>query len=113
MAEPIIRDRRNFNDQNIRHSNMRKRAAGCFVGLRPGRTNSGMNQPQLHISKEVDRYLRTMLVQGAHYILGPFGENSDLAAGECGWLGPEARTPKSKPLLPSHRSWQYCFTSCG
>ena len=23
-------------------------------------------------------YLRTMLVQGAHYILGPFGEDSDL-----------------------------------
>ena len=24
------------------------------------------------------RYLRTMLVQGAHYILGPFGADSDL-----------------------------------
>src|SRR5713226_7618825 len=56
----------------------RSRDAGCFVGLRPGRRNSGMNQPQLHISKEGDVYLRTMLVQGAHYILGPFGEDSDL-----------------------------------
>ena len=56
----------------------RSRDAGCFVGLRPGRRNSGMSQPQLHISKEGDRYLRTMLVQGAHYILGPFGEDSDL-----------------------------------
>jgi transposase len=37
-----------------------------------------MSQPQLHISKEGDRYLRTMLVQGAHYILGPFGQDSDL-----------------------------------
>ena len=34
--------------------------------------------PGTHISKEGDRYLRTMLVQGAHYILGPFGEDSDL-----------------------------------
>jgi transposase len=33
---------------------------------------------QMRISKEGDRYLRTMLVQGAHYILGPFGEDSDL-----------------------------------
>jgi hypothetical protein len=33
---------------------------------------------QLRISKEGDVYLRTMLVQGAHYILGPFGEDSDL-----------------------------------
>jgi hypothetical protein len=28
--------------------------------------------------QEGDRYLRTTLVQGAHYILGPFGEDSDL-----------------------------------
>jgi transposase len=56
----------------------RSRDAGCFVGLRPGRRNSGLSQPQLHISKEGDVYLRTMLVQGAHYILGPFGEDSDL-----------------------------------
>jgi transposase len=56
----------------------RSRDVGCFVGLRPGRRNSGMNEPQLHISKEGDRYLRTLLVQGAHYILGPFGQDSDL-----------------------------------
>jgi hypothetical protein len=29
-------------------------------------------------SKAGDQYLRTMMVQGAHYILGPFGEDSDL-----------------------------------
>src|ERR1700693_1281277 len=56
----------------------RSRDVGCFLGLRPGRRNSGMSEPQLHISKEGDRYLRTLLVQGAHYILGPFGEDSDL-----------------------------------
>ena len=28
--------------------------------------------------KEGDEYLRTLLVQGAHYILGPFGEDRDL-----------------------------------
>src|SRR5271163_1702841 len=56
----------------------RSRDVGCFVGLRPGRRNSGMSEPQLHISKEADRYLRTLLVQGAHYVLGPFGQDSDL-----------------------------------
>ena len=56
----------------------RSRDVGCFVGLRPGRRNSGMSEPQLHISKEGDRYLRTLLVQGAQYILGPFGQDSDL-----------------------------------
>jgi transposase len=56
----------------------KSRDAGCFVGLQPGRRNSGESEPQMHISKEGDRYLRTLLVQGAHYILGPFGEDSDL-----------------------------------
>jgi transposase len=56
----------------------KSREVGCFLGLKPGRRDSGESQPQMHISKEGDRYLRTMLVQGAHYILGPFGEDSDL-----------------------------------
>jgi transposase len=36
------------------------------------------SEPQMHISKEGDPYLRTLLVQGAHHILGPFGADSDL-----------------------------------
>jgi transposase len=56
----------------------KSREVVCFLGLRPGRRNSGESEPQKKISKEGDRYLRTMLVQGAHYILGPFGEDSDL-----------------------------------
>jgi transposase len=56
----------------------KSRDVGCFLGLRPGRRNSGQSEPQMHISKEGDRYLRTLIVQGAHYILGPFGEDSDL-----------------------------------
>jgi len=60
------------------HRFKKSRDVGCFVGLQPGRRNSGQSEPQMHISKEGDRYLRTLLVQGAHYILGPFGEDSDL-----------------------------------
>ena len=56
----------------------KSRDVGCFLGLRPGRRNSGQSEPQMHISKEGDRYLRTLMVQGAHYILGPFGQDSDL-----------------------------------
>ena len=32
----------------------------------------------MHISKEGDAYLLKLMVQGAHYILGPFGADSDL-----------------------------------
>jgi hypothetical protein len=60
------------------HRFLKSREVGCFLGLKPGRRNSGESEPQKRISKEGDRYLRTMMVQGAHYILGPFGEDSDL-----------------------------------
>jgi len=60
------------------HRFPKSREVGCFLGLCPGRRDSVESQPQMNISKEGDRYLRTMLVQGAHYILGPFGEDSDL-----------------------------------
>jgi transposase len=46
------------------HRFRKSREAGCFMGLQPGRRNSGQSEPQMHISKEGDRYLRTLLVQG-------------------------------------------------
>jgi transposase len=54
------------------------RDVGCYLGLQPGRRNSGQSEPQMHISKEGDPYLRTLLVQGAQHILGPFGVDCDL-----------------------------------
>jgi transposase len=56
----------------------KSRDVGCYLGLQPGRRNSGQSQPQMHISKEGDPYLRTLLVQGAQHILGPFGADCDL-----------------------------------
>lgn len=60
------------------HRFRRSRAVGCYVGLRPKRRQSGESRPELGISKEGDAYLRTLLVQGAHHVLGPFGQDSDL-----------------------------------
>src|SRR5438128_5806033 len=59
----------------------KSRDVGCYLGLQPGRRNSGQSEPQMHISKEGDPYLRTLLVQGAQQILGPFGSDSDLRRG--------------------------------
>jgi transposase len=56
----------------------KSRDVGCYVGLRPKRSESGESQPQLRITKEGDRYLRQLLVQGAHYILGHRGPDTDL-----------------------------------
>jgi transposase len=56
----------------------RSREVGCYLGLRPKRRDSGESQPQLRITKEGDVYLRTLLVQGAHCILGRRGPDTDL-----------------------------------
>jgi transposase len=56
----------------------KSRDVGGYLGLQPGRRNSGRSEPQMHISKEGDPYLRTLLVQGAQHILGPFGVDCDL-----------------------------------
>jgi transposase len=48
------------------------------LGLVPRQDQSGEHDPQLHITKTGNGYLRRLLVHSAHYILGPFGEDSDL-----------------------------------
>src|SRR5947208_12478010 len=60
------------------HRFRKSRDVGCYLGLQPGRRNPGQSEPQMHISKEGDPYLRTLLVQGAQHILGPFGPDCDL-----------------------------------
>jgi transposase len=61
-----------------KHRFKKSRDAGCFLGLRPRRSQSGRSDPQLGITKAGDGYLRTLLVQCAHHILGPFGPPSAL-----------------------------------
>jgi transposase len=56
----------------------RSRSVGAWLGLAPGQHDSGESQPQRHITKEGDHYLRRLLVGSAHYILGPFGTDCDL-----------------------------------
>lgn len=54
------------------------RDVGCYVGLRPKRSESGASQPELRITKEGDVYLRTLLVQGAHCLLSKRAPDTDL-----------------------------------
>lgn len=56
----------------------RSRSVGAYLGLVPASRSSGKSRPQLPITKQGDRLLRRLLVQAAHYILGPFGQDSDL-----------------------------------
>ena len=56
----------------------RSRSVGSYLGLRPRQASSGSLDPQLRITKAGDEHLRWLLVAAAHYILGPFGPDSDL-----------------------------------
>ena len=60
------------------HRFRRSRDAGAYFGLRPRRRESGNSRPQLRITKEGDAYVRKLLVQCAHHVLGPFGPDCDL-----------------------------------
>lgn len=54
------------------------RSVGAFLGLRPRQSQSGDSDPEHNISKTGNIYLRRLLVQAAHYILGRFGPDSTL-----------------------------------
>jgi transposase len=90
----------------------RSRDVAGFLGLRPKQRQSGARDPQLGISKSGDPYLRKLLVQCAHHILGHWGKDSalrrwGLAKGESGkkatLRGIVAVARKLSVLL--HRLW--------
>jgi len=56
----------------------RSRDVGPYLGLCPGQDQSGERDPELRISKAGDHLLRSLLVNCAQYVLGHFGEDSDL-----------------------------------
>jgi transposase len=60
------------------HRFQKSRSVGAYLGLVPARDQSGDRDPQKRISKEGDEMLRRLLVGSAHYVLGPFGSDSDL-----------------------------------
>jgi transposase len=56
----------------------KSRDVGPFIGLTPKRDQSGDTDKQLRITKAGNRYLRQLLVNCSHYILGYRGEDCDL-----------------------------------
>ena len=56
----------------------KSRDVGAFLGLTPGQKQSGDRDVKLRISKRGDEGLRRLLVQSAHFLLGPFGSDCDL-----------------------------------
>jgi transposase len=56
----------------------KSRIVGSFIGLTPAKDQSGDSDPQKHISKAGNEFLRRLLVQCAHRLLGTFGSDCNL-----------------------------------
>jgi transposase len=75
------------------------RDVGSFLGLRPRQKQSGERDPQLGISKGGDKYLRKLLVQCAHHMLGHWGKDSALR--QWGLLKSDGSGPEAGSAAPS------------
>lgn len=74
------------------------REVGPYLGLVRKQRDSGESQPELGISKEGDKMLRWLLVQGAHTILRRGGADSDLRRWGMAMLEPGGPEQKQKGL---------------
>lgn len=79
------------------------RDAGCYIGLRPRRDQSGERDPELRITKAGDRMLRCLLIGSAQYILGPFGEDSDLRRWGLKLAARGGKNAKKKAIVATAR----------
>ena len=76
----------------------RSRAVGAYLGLTSRQDQSGELKPELSITKAGDEHLRWLLVQCAHYILGPFGPDCDLRRWGLRLAGEGSRQRKKKAI---------------
>jgi transposase len=91
----------------------RSRNVGAYFGLVRARQRSGDSDPELHITKHGDPFMRKLLVGCAHHILGPFGKDCDLRRyGEALAAGGSKRAKKRavvavarKLAVVLHRLW--------
>ena len=94
----------------VQHS----RQVCAFLGLRPRQSQSGDSDPQHRISKTGNVYLRSLLVQAAHYVLGRFGPDSELRRWGLKLAASGGKRGKKRALVAVarklavilHRIWQ-------
>jgi transposase len=76
------------------------RDVGPYLGLVPGRDQSGGLDPQLGITKAGDAFLRRLLVQAAQYVLGELNtQDSELRQWGLKLAGPKDRKGKHNKRL--------------
>jgi transposase len=79
----------------------RSRDVGCYLGLRPKRSQSGERDPQLGITKAGNAYLRSLLIECANHILRPHGRDSALRQWGLHLAARGGKQAKSKAVFAS------------
>ena len=74
----------------------RNRDVGCYLGLRPRRSQSGNRDPQLGITKAGNVYLRSLLIECANHILRPQEKTPPSDGGAFIWLLEAASRPRTE-----------------
>jgi transposase len=77
----------------------KSRSVGAYLGLCPRRWKSSESDPELRISKRGDGLLRRLLVNSAHYILGPFGPDCDLRRWGLRYAPGEGKNAKKRAVV--------------
>jgi transposase len=77
----------------------KSRAVGAYLGLTPRQRDSGEARPELSISKRGDELLRRLLIEAAHYTLGPFGPDSELRRFGLRLLGQGGKRAKKRAVV--------------
>lgn len=75
------------------------RDVGAYLGLVPRRDQSGNTDKQLSITKAGNTALRCLLVNCAHYIMGPFGPPSDLRAAGLKFCERGGKSAKKRAVI--------------
>jgi transposase len=77
----------------------KSRAVGAYFGLTPRQRDSGDARPELSISKRGDELMRRLLIEAAHYTLGPFGPDSDLRRFGLRLVGQGGKRAKKRAVV--------------
>ena len=93
----------------------KNREVAAYLGLVPRQRDSGKREPQPGISRSGDPGSRPLLVQAPHYIVGPFGPDTDLRRWGGRHAGTRARGHGSAPPSPSpsRGGCRCCCSRCG
>jgi len=81
----------------------KSRDVGPFFGLVPRKNQTGNDDPELHITKCGDPFVRRLLVQCAQRILGPFGPDSDLRRYGLRVQGEGGKNAKKRAVVATAR----------